>query len=179
MNYNVEPLRTKTEVTNLTEALEKPRDRFLLLLGMNTGLRISDLVRLTVGDIRNKANTKITEQKTGKTRRLELRAVAEDIASYCANKLDDAFLFPSRKGDKPISTTQAYRVLTQAGEKLGRNDIGTHTMRKTFGYHYYKKTKDVVTLMEIFGHAAPDITKRYIGIRDEEIADTLKDFRIG
>jgi len=68
--------------------------------------------------------------------------------------------------------------MTQAGELIGRNDQGTHTMRKTFGYHYYKRTKDVATLMEIFNHSDQATTKRYIGIRNDEIADSLRDFKL-
>jgi integrase len=154
------------------------RDRFLFLLGINTGLRVSDLVKLRVGDVRGKSYTDITEEKTNKSRRLHLTAIQPDIVEYCEGKKDSDYLFPSQKGGKNISTTQAYRILTRAGDWIGRNDIGTHTMRKVFGYHYYKRTKDVATLMEIFGHAAPSITKRYIGIRDDEIADSLKEFRL-
>ncbi|BDP82253.1 hypothetical protein EfmAA290_29290 (plasmid) [Enterococcus faecium] len=50
--------------------------------------------------------------------------------------------------------------------RLGRDDIGTHTLRKTFGYHYYKKTRDIATLMFIFNHSSQAITKRYIGITE-------------
>jgi integrase len=179
--YNVEPLRTLEEINEMKSALYElggARDRFLFVLGINTGLRASDLVRLKVGDIRGKAYADVTEEKTGKNRRLHLLAIQPDIVEYCADKHDGEYLFPSRKSNGHISTTQAYRILTRAGEWVGRNDIGTHTMRKTFGYHYYKRTKDIATLMEIFGHAAPSITKRYIGIRDDEIAETLKNFRL-
>jgi len=74
------------------------------------------------------------------------------------------YLFASRKGDGHITTTQAYRILTSAADMIERNDIGTHTMPmgKTFGYHYYKRTHDVVTLMNIFNHADQSNTKRYI-----------------
>lgn len=52
-------------------------------------------------------------------------------------------------------------------------------MRKTFGYHYYQRTKDVATLQEICNHSSPKITKRYIGIRQDEIDESLNDFRLG
>ena len=61
---------------------------------------------------------------------------------------------------------------------VGWNHIGTHTMRKTFGYHYYKRKHDVVMLMNIFGHAAPSITKKYIGITYDEQEPSLKGFRL-
>ncbi|WP_281177232.1 tyrosine-type recombinase/integrase [Peribacillus loiseleuriae] len=64
----------------------------------------------------------------------------------------------------------------KAGEVLGRDDIGTHTMRKKFGYAYYRRTKDLAFLQNIFNHSAPSITKRYIGITQEEIDETLKNF---
>ena len=178
--YNVEPIRSSTEIKELKDALFElggERDRFLFTFGINTGLRVSDIIALTVGQIRSKPYTDIFEQKTGKKRRIHLLAIQPDIVEYCTNKGDDEYLFPSKKGGH-ISTTQAYRILARAGDWIGRSDVGTHTMRKTFGYHYYKKTHDVATLMEIFGHSAPSITKRYIGIRDDEIADSLKDFRL-
>jgi len=87
----------------------------------------------------------------------------------------DDYLFPSKKGSH-ISTTQAYRSLQKAAKVLGRDDIATHTMRKTFGYFYYRKTRDLTFLQEIFNHSAPIITKRYIGLIQEEIDNTLEDF---
>jgi integrase len=179
--YNVEPLRTTEEINQMKSALHDlggDRNKFLFTLGINTGLRISDLVKLKVGDVYGKPYTDLLEKKTQKKRRLHLIAIQGDIVEYCVDKQPDDFLFRSKKTDSNISTTQAYRILVAAGEWIGRKDIGTHTMRKTFGYHYYKKTKDVYTLMEIFGHAAPTITKKYIGIREDEIADSLKDFRL-
>lgn len=178
--YNVEPLRTAAEIEEMKSALFDlggSRDRFLFVFGINTGLRISDIISCSVGQIRAKAYTDIVEQKTGKIRRVHLLAIQPEIIEYTDTMADTAFLFPSRNGGH-ISRTQAYRILVRAGDWIGRSDIGTHTMRKTFGYHYYKKTHDIATLMEIFGHSAPSITKRYIGIRDDEIADSLRDFRL-
>ena len=103
----------------------------------------------------------------------------EEIERYTEGKSPDAYLFPSQKGTNPITTTQAYRILNDAADFLGRDDIGTHTMRKTFGYHHYKRFKDVAILQEIFNHSAPSITKRYIGIRQDEINESLNDFRLG
>jgi integrase len=103
-------------------------------------------------------------------------ALQQEIMRYTAGMRADEYLFASRKGNDPITTTQAYRALVKAADMIDRNDIGTHTMRKTFGYHYYKRTKDIVTLMEIFNHSAPSITKRYIGITQDEIDQSLRDF---
>lgn len=178
--YNVEPIRSASEIEEMKEALFElggERDRFLFTFGINTGLRISDIVKFKVRDIRGKPFVDIVEQKTGKARRVHLLSIQPEIVMYCQNFSDGQYLFLSRNGGH-ISTTQAYRILVRAGDWIGRSDIGTHTMRKTFGYHYYRKTRDVATLMEIFGHSSPSITKRYIGIRDDEIAASLKDFRL-
>ena len=63
-----------------------------------------------------------------------LNAIMADIADYTVGMSEEGYLFPSRKGDSHITTTQAYRVPVQAGELIGRQDIGTHSMRKTFGF---------------------------------------------
>ncbi|WP_271854194.1 tyrosine-type recombinase/integrase [Planococcus maritimus] len=181
---NVQPLRTTKEIADMIEALSmspNTADRNVLLfkIGISTGLRIGDIVSLRVSEVKGKSNFKIREGKTKKERTVYLNAIMADIADYTENlQSNSEYLFGSRKGDSHITTTQAYRVLTGAAALLGRTDIGTHTMRKTFGYHYYKRTHDILTLMNIFNHSDQSTTKRYIGITEEEVADTLKDFRL-
>ena len=90
---------------------------------------------------------------------------------------DEDFLIQSRKGDnQPISRVQAYRVLNETAKQIGLDEIGTHTMRKTFGYHHYQTNKDIAILQEIFNHSAPSITLRYIGITDDMKDQSLKGF---
>lgn len=187
MTIDVQPLRTNKEISDMRNALniagkvrhQSARNLLLFNIGINTGLRVSDIVALKADDVRGKSSVLIREGKTQKMRTVHLSAIMGDIADYIAAlPLECVWLFPSRSGSGHISTTQAYRVLTQAAELLGRKDIGTHTMRKTFGYHYYKRTHDVATLMEIFNHDSQATTKRYIGIRNDEIAETLRDFKL-
>ncbi|WP_256239245.1 site-specific integrase [Bacillus sp. EB600] len=155
------------------------RDYVLFTLGINVGLRVSDILKLQVKDVRGKTHIQLREQKTKKVSRFYLPApLRELLEDYTKELSSEAYLFPSRKGDKPISTTQAYRILNKAGSMIDLEAVGTHTMRKTFGYHYYKRTKDVATLMEIFNHSAPSITKRYIGITQDEIDKSLEDFML-
>src|SRR5690625_2252159 len=179
---NVQPLRTGEEIKNMREALAQTnaKDRNLLLfnIGINTGLRIGDIVKLRIEDVKGRSSIVIREGKTKKARTVYLNAIMAEIADYLADKESEGWLFPSRKGDKHITTTQAYRILAGAGERCGYDYVGSHTLRKTFGYHYYQRTKDVATLMEIFNHSDQATTKRYIGIRDDEIKDSLKDFRL-
>ena len=77
-----------------------------------------------------------------------------------------------------MAYSKAYRIIRDAAMALRIEHVGTHTMRKTFGYHYYQKTHDVATLMQIFNHSAPSITLRYIGIEREQIEDSLADFNL-
>lgn len=88
---------------------------------------------------------------------------------------DSDWLFPSRKGTDHLQPKAVYKII----QKVAAGYIGTHTLRQTFGYHYYKRTKEIVFLMEIFGHSNQQITKRYIGITQDEISDSLKNFRLG
>ncbi|MEC1387352.1 tyrosine-type recombinase/integrase [Aerococcus viridans] len=188
---NVQPLRSQDEIKEMILAIRRgnkgnpkrkdlaERDVMLFLTGINTGLRVSDLLTLKVGDVKGKNSFIIREGKTKKRRTVNIEAIRQEIDRYTDGRSNEEYLFPSQKGGSAMTTTQAYRVLESAGEWLGRDDIGTHTMRKTFGYHYYKATKDVAMLQDIFNHSAPSITKRYIGITQEEIDNSLKGFRLG
>lgn len=179
---DVQPLRTEQEIDDMEYSLRRwcgERDWFLFIVGINTGLRVSDIVPLKVGDVRGKSYVIISEGKTKKARRVSLKPIQQEIEAYTRGMDPDDWLFPSRKGSGHITTTQAYRALVKAGEMIDRKDIGTHTMRKTFGYHHYKRNKDVATLQEIFNHSAPSITKRYIGIGQDEIDESLEGFKLG
>jgi integrase len=177
---NVQPLRDKQQIEDMKWSLKKwcgERDYILFLIGINTGLRVSDLLKLKVGDVRRKKKIVIQEGKTKKTRTINLTNIYDEIKKYIEGKKDDEWLFPSRKGDKPITPTQAYRQLNKAAEMVDITEgIGTHTMRKTFGYWFYKQTKDVAKLQQILNHSHPEITLRYIGITEEEIEDSLNNF---
>jgi len=68
---------------------------------------------------------------------------------------------------------QAYRILNHSAKSIGLNEIGTHSMRKSFGYHYYKKTKDIALLMELFNHSSQTVTLRYIGISQDVLNNSI------
>ena len=78
---------------------------------------------------------------------------------------------------KPLSRISAYRIISNACKKANiEGNFGTHTLRKTFGYHFYKKFKDIVMLQKILNHSNPDVTLRYIGIDQDEIYKTYSMF---
>lgn len=183
MVIDVQPLRTQHEIKEMIDAIELApkngkRNSLLFKIGISTGLRVGDIVALRMKDVKGVSSFVIREGKTKKPRTVYLNAIMADIADYLADMPSEGWLFPSRKGDGHISTTQAYRIITDAGELLGKHDVGTHTMRKTFGYHYYRKMHDVATLMTIFNHSSQAITLRYIGVTADEIENSLKDFRL-
>lgn len=89
------------------------------------------------------------------------------------------YLFKSREGiNKPISRSMADKILRNVTERVGLDDIGTHTLRKRFGYHFYKRTKDVAMLQEIFNHSDQRTTLRYIGINQDAMNNAMKKFKI-
>lgn len=176
---DVQPIRTKEQIEDMKFSLKRhcsERDYILFLIGINTGLRVGDLLKLKVKDVKRKKKLVILEGKTKKPRTINLINIYDEIQSYIET-IDSEWLFPSRKGDKPISPVQAYRQLNKASEMVDIIDgIGTHTLRKTFGYWFYKQTKDVAKLQNILNHSHPQITLTYIGITDEEIENDLNEF---
>jgi len=148
-------------------------------MGINSGLRISDMLKLKVIDVKDKTHITINEKKTGKLKRFKINiSLQGEISEYIWNKNDYDYLFPSKKsvGKEPIKRVQAYYILNQAARQLGLHEIGTHTLRKTFGYHFYQETKDVALLQTIFNHSAPSMTLRYIGINQDIIDSAIDDF---
>lgn len=121
----------------------------LFVLGTNCGLRISDLLSLNVGDVRNKTHIQIVEKKTGKFKKFpinnRLKPMLEDFVKGRRNA-EPLFLSHWRHR---LDRVTAYYLIRDACEKAGLQEkIGTHSMRKTFGYHHYKQFKDVVILQK-------------------------------
>lgn len=176
----VEPIREKEKIEKVKRILKKngSRDFLLFILGINSGLRISDILKLKVSDVLNKEYIAIREQKTSKYKRFPITKSFKDyLNEFIMDKLPDEWIFASKRGGKPITRVQAYRILTDACLKAGITvNIGTHTLRKTFGYHFYQEKKDVALLQCIFNHSAPSITMRYIGINQDMIDLSLQSF---
>ncbi|MDF9417436.1 tyrosine-type recombinase/integrase [Bacillus altitudinis] len=175
---NVQPLRSIEDIQKMKNSLIRYcsyRDYFLFVLGINTGFRISDILPLTVKDIRDKKHIVIKEKKTGKLRSIHVnKCLKKEIDEYTSLMSYRELLFPSRKGLEPITLTQAYRVLQKASKIAGIEHVGSRTLRKTFGYHHYQKHKDIAALQEFFSHPSIRITKLYIGVIEDEIEDKLK-----
>lgn len=179
----VEPIRDPKKLECIRGWLLKHghyRDYLLFVLGTNTGLRVSDLLNLRVGDIEG-GYIRLREKKTRKYRKHSLNPqLVEMIQEYIHGKGDNEYLFPSlRNPDRPLDRHQAYRIINKAARACGITEkIGTHTLRKTYGYHFYKRYGDVAMLQEIFNHSSPSITLKYIGVKQDEIDEKTREFFI-
>ncbi len=192
----VQPLRTRADIERVKEALRKrsSRDYAMFVLGVNTGLRISDLLSLSVGDVLAGRGERIQivkrlelrERKSGKAKSIPLASTARSaLASYLRDRgsfLPDDPLFPSRQGrseagkPNPLSRCQAWRSLSLAARSAGVSErIGTHTLRKTFGYHCYLAGVDVTRIQKMLNHSSPEVTLRYIGITQDELDGYYKE----
>lgn len=132
MNF-VQPIRDTDQIYYIKKFLRERSERNYLLFvtGINSGLRISDLLRLRVRDAK-RMYIDLREKKTGKQKRIKInKALKKALADYIKDRDDQEFLFKSREGlNKPISRSTAYNILKEAVEFVGLNGIGTHTMRK-------------------------------------------------
>ena len=200
---SVEPIRDNKTIKNMRAILksQSTRNELLFILGINVGLRISDILKLKVKDL-TKLNTKapkdyviITEIKTRKTKKFYIgdivKKVIENYMKENNNPGFDTYIFLSKKGiNRPITRQQAYRIINNAAELLGiveRNDkgnlihgeIGTHTLRKTFGYHSFQNGTSLELLMDLFNHSSKTQTLRYIGITEEQKKDVYLKSNLG
>ncbi|QWI73290.1 tyrosine-type recombinase/integrase (plasmid) [Bacillus mycoides] len=175
----VQPIKKKTEINKMKRALHG-RNKLLFVLGINLGLRISDLLELKVSDLKDENNKFrkyliVTEKKTQKARKLTIStAVKKEIKDAGISEFSEEYIFQSRKGSKPIGRVQAYRILNEAADRAGLSEIGTHTLRKTFGFHAYKGGASIQTLQKIFNHSNEKTTLHYIGITQDTIDDVYE-----
>lgn len=183
MGRTMQPIRDLGILEEFKEQLQDwdLRNWLLFVVGISTGLRISDILPLRVKDVTG-TYINVIEQKTSKKRKIIINKRLRGYFDHYLTEYDwlqpDDFLFESQRRGKPITTVQAYRIIKQIGTILGLEDIGTHTMRKTFGYHFYQRTKDIATLQLIFNHSTPKMTMIYIGLVQENIDNAIMDFEI-
>jgi integrase len=179
----VEPIRDKKKIDAIKKYLlgaDKIRDYALFVVGINTGLRIADLLNLTWQDVLNEKKRfkdiiYIREKKTGKEKKFLLNENAQEALRRLFKALDirnyACPIFISRNGNtKAISRSQAWRNLNTACAAVGvKENVGTHTLRKTWGYWAWKSGVPLPIIMEVLNHSSITVTKRYLGITQDEI----------
>jgi len=174
----VQPIRDRQKLAELKAVLAESsdRNRMLFVCGIHTGLRISDLLKLRVRDVQGDY-IDIREQKTGKrVRRLISTSLRKELNRYTRDKDGRVYLFRSRLGaNQPLTRSGAYKLLRKAAESVGLQNIGTHTLRKTFGYMMYQREKNVARLQELLNHSSPSVTLRYIGVNQDDLDESMKE----
>lgn len=182
----VQPIRERQKIEAMKIMLRASclRNELLFVLGINTGLRISDLLLLSVGDVLTEKRKPVQrlelyEQKTKKSRAVALNAKTRRlIERYFKEERRDAFsaepLFLSQKGGKAITRQHAYYILNRAARAVGITErIGTHSLRKTFGYFAYKQGQDLALIQKLLNHSSQEETLRYIGITQEQLDEVV------
>ncbi|MED4017504.1 tyrosine-type recombinase/integrase [Sutcliffiella cohnii] len=169
MKY-VEAIKKIEDIQAIKQFLKNQslRDYLLFVMGINTGLRISELLCLRWEDVLdNDGDVKEFLQLPNLPPIYLNQQVQISISEYLNNELpnQDHFIFQSKKLSGPISRQQAYRIINSAAKEVGIPDkIGTHTLRKTYGYHAFNKGIAISLLQKIFNHTSSSETLRYLGI---------------
>ncbi len=179
----VQPIRDKKKIDTIKKVLltNSVRDYCLFTLGINSGLRISDLLSLIISDVidetgRIRERITLREKKTNKTKDFPLSNIAQKaITDYLKTRKYEYNepLFLSKKknaGKASLQRDQAYKIINNAARSVGITErIGTHTLRKTFGYHAYKSGVSIEVIQKLFNHSTPSTTLRYIGIAQDDL----------
>lgn len=205
--HTSEPIKSIEDIERISEWFidrGRYRDNMLFIVGINFGLRISDLLTLRFSHLiddqfRFKTTFPILEKKTSKTRKVPKNryitinnAVVDAVVLYLQNtegvKLSDyMFRSESNRGgnvNKPMHRNSAERILKEVGRELGLSiHIATHTLRKTFAYHQMlmsnNDSRKLLLLQKMFGHSTSAQTLDYIGITGEEIEDAYMNLNLG
>lgn len=186
---NVEPIKDKAKIEAMKRYLkgESVRDYLLFVAGISSALRVSDLRLLQLYHVwdgkRVLRNIVIKEKKTNKSKQFAVsknleKAIKEYIDEYQPTN-PNQFLFFSRQGNQPISRSQAFRIIKNAAKAVGiKQNIGTHSLRKTWGYWAYKSGYDITLISAIFNHSSEAVTRRYLGITQDEMNQAYIDLNL-
>lgn len=183
MGATVEPIRNPEKIYAMLDWLQKnatDRDVLIMKIGLNTILRISDILALKVSDVwyrgKVKDEIRVEEKKTVKNKVIAINeTLANHLTLYIKKyELEDSdyLCFNYHRPDKPISRQMAWYILKKASYFSGVENFGTHSLRKTLAYHIYKDTKDIALVMRMLNHSNPEYTLRYIGVSGDEIKNT-------
>ncbi|MGD6871212.1 tyrosine-type recombinase/integrase [Sutcliffiella horikoshii] len=176
----VQPIRDKEklELIKLYFKERNERDYVMFMVGIYTGLRIYDILKLKIKDVSG-THIIMREKKTKKEKRIIIiPELKRALRSYIRERGPEEFLLKSQKGkNRPIGRSAAYRILNKAAREFNLSEIGTHTMRKTFGYHFYHQSKDVSVLMKLFNHSDQKVTLRYIGVEQDTLDNAMMKFK--
>ena len=187
-----QPIRSTTQLNQFKkyyqEIIPEKRNYALIILGLNTALRISDILQLRVSDAWDlqkqsfKRHLEVMESKTGKQTSIYINKEVRQALLQCLlnQRAADEFIFASYKyKNMPLSRYQAYRIVKQAAVYAGMPEhISCHSLRKTFGYHAWKQSVPPAMLMDIYNHSSYQITRRYLGIDQDDKDQVFEKIRL-
>lgn len=179
----VEPIKNKFKILAIKRNLKEesnPRNYLLFVMGCNIALRISDLLSLKVKDVidpKGNINTylHIKEGKTGRPAKIYINNTVKEALLYYLNKTKgidpDSYLFKSERSNKRLDRVRAWGLIQKWTKDvdLEAERYGTHTLRKTWGYQARLQGLSIEQISEKLGHKSVTVTRRYIGISQEEI----------
>jgi integrase len=178
-----EPIRDPEDLERLKNHYltkeKNVRNYTLIIIGLNTALRISDLLSITWNHVYDfqaeqfRTHLDLTEQKTNKKTHIILNETALRTLQAYKEAFPELhpgdYLFVGKSKTKPLSRHQAYRIINRACDKEHiKGTIGCHSLRKTFGYHAWKAGILPVLIMAIYNHSSFEVTKHYLGIEQDD-----------
>ena len=154
----------------------------LLLLGFNTGLRVGDLCKLRVKDVRDRERVRIIAEKTDKMTDIKLQVpVQRAICAALRGRDGEDYALESRqKGrkdgkQKPISRQRCYSIIKEIAARAGFEEhVGCHTMRKTFAWNFYQTSGDLAKLQKVLNHSSQEATIHYLGLDQQAVDETIE-----
>lgn len=174
----VEPIRDRKKILAIKQNLKarSARNYLLFSLGINVGLRISDLLSLKVKDVLNTDYIYLKEKKTDKLKKVKINKAAKEAINFYFKKErpydPEQFLFRAERSGKQLNRIRVWEMVKEWCEEVGvKQKVGTHTFRKSWGYHARLQGEPIELIQKRFGHSSPSTTLLYIGIISEEIED--------
>jgi len=170
------------EYISLLEKLKGNKLRLLMAFQGMCGLRVGDVLSLKWGDVLNRNEIVVREQKTKKIRPIYLNTtITKIIQEEYKGQNNDVYVFKSNIRNNPMSVSYINRALKKLFKQYEieySDKVSSHLFRKTFGRRYMDvndwSDKALLLLNEVYGHSTIAITKIYLGIRDEEIRNVYK-----
>lgn len=210
VSSEVYPFTSKEEIKAMIDVFDKhieeapdenkrmiaSRNKMMFLIGINIGVRASDLCGLKYSFFMNNDGTfkehySLQPKKTKKTKKYVKLFFNEAVKQAITNYIEEypiedmnGYLFKSREGDSHITAISLGRIIKDAADEAGIDkNICSHSLRKTFGFWAYHNAQDknnaLIILQKIYNHSSPAMTSKYIGLTDDEMSDVFNELNLG